>query len=46
MRGISLTFSENEFDNLLKAKQAAIKKQCKYLSWEKFIFQEIMRLKK
>ena len=46
MRGISLTLTENEFDNLLKMKQLAIKRQNKYLSWEKFIFQEVMRLKK
>lgn len=46
MRGISLTFTENEFNVLLERKQKAMKKQNKYLSWEKFIFQEVTRLKK
>ncbi|MBU0978070.1 MAG: hypothetical protein KKD18_06640 [Nanoarchaeota archaeon] len=44
MRQMRLIFSENEFENLEKMKKKATKiQQLKVLSWEKFIFQNVMR---
>ena len=43
MRHIKLQLSENEFDNLLLLKEKAERIGQKIISWERFIFQSIVR---
>ena len=43
MRHIKLVLSQNEFDNFEKEKGKAEKSQKIKLSWEKFMFQKVVR---